>query len=383
MTGFEIYIFVLCFIVFTLLTAMFTYLIASLTKMEIQFIRFGHRDEEIKKEKEKELNRNKNLSQALLWFNRILSLLVCLILIVAFAFAIYLRTTEDKAANGIPSIKVVKSESMSKKNINNKYLFENGLKDQFQMFDVVICRHLPAEEELKLYDIVVYKQDDMYIIHRIVGIEEPNAKHPNERHFLLQGDANERADSFPVLYSQMQGIYEGERIQFVGSFLLFLQSPAGWLCILLVVFGMIITPIVEKLIEKEKQKRLALLFPAPEQKAVLGEGRNKVFALMPNQLLVYKYADKERLCQVGTSVLDKHYQNGDVVDIGSLKGKKLISINSKRLSVIYTSEVSKKLTVHANSCSKKAYEAIVKAGGSVELVENPAQEQDLEVSHND
>ena len=46
MTGFEIYVFVLCLVVFTLLTAMFTYLIASLTKMEIQFIRYGHRDEE-------------------------------------------------------------------------------------------------------------------------------------------------------------------------------------------------------------------------------------------------------------------------------------------------------------------------------------------------
>ena len=230
MTGFEIYVFVLCLVVFTLLTAMFAYLIASLTKMEIQFIGYGHRDEEIRKEKEKELNKNKNLSQAALWFNRIVSLIVCLALLAVFAFAIYVRATEDKPANGIPSIKVVKSESMAKKHKDNKYLVENGLDDQFQMFDIVICNHLPNEEDLELYDIVIYKQDDMYIIHRIVGIEEPNAKHPNERHFLLQGDAVKSPDQFPVLYSQMQGIYEGDRIPYVGSFLLFLQSPAGWLC---------------------------------------------------------------------------------------------------------------------------------------------------------
>ena len=95
------------------------------------------------------------------------------------------------------------------------------------------------------------------IIHRIVGIEEPNANHPGKRHFLLQGDAVDRPDKFPVLYSQMQGIYEGNRIPFVGSFILFLQSPAGWLCVLLVIFSMIVTPIVEKKLKEAKEKRIS------------------------------------------------------------------------------------------------------------------------------
>ena len=145
---------------------------------------------------------------------------------------------------------------MAKKYSGNTYLFDNDLDNQFQMFDIVVCRHLPAEDELELYDIVVYKKDDMYVIHRIVGIEEPNANHPNERHFLLQGDAVEYPDKFPVLYSQMQGIYEGSRIPFIGSFVLFLQSPAGWLCVLLVIFSMIATPIVEKKIKEATDKRI-------------------------------------------------------------------------------------------------------------------------------
>ena len=80
-----------------------------------------------------------------------------------------------------------------------------------------LCLALPKEEDLKLYDIVVYKQDDIYVVHRIVGIEEPNEKHPNERYFLLQGDAVDSPDRFPVKYSQMQGIYTDEKIPFVGS----------------------------------------------------------------------------------------------------------------------------------------------------------------------
>jgi len=253
MTPYEIYVFILCFIVFSLLTAMFTYLITSITKMELELIQRGHRDEAIKKE----LNKKRKENRVFLWVNRIVSLLMCVIFVTAFSFAVYIRLAEDRPANGIPSIKVVKSESMSKKHPDNTYLADNDLNDQFQMFDVVVCNHLPAEDELKLYDIVVYKQEDLYVIHRIVGIEEPNENHPGVRHFLLQGDAVENPDKFPVLYSQMQGIYEGNRIPFVGSFILFLQSPAGWLCVLLVIFSMVVTPIVEKKIKEATEKRIS------------------------------------------------------------------------------------------------------------------------------
>ena len=97
------------------------------------------------------------------------------------------------------------------------------------------------------------------VLHRIIGIEEPNEAHPNERHFLLQGDALERPDRFPVLYSQMRGIYRGESVPFIGSFILFMQSPAGWLCILLVVFALIATPILEKHIRQQEEERLRIM----------------------------------------------------------------------------------------------------------------------------
>lgn len=252
MTGYDLYVFLLCLIVFVLLSAMFTYFIISMTKMEIGLIGYGHRDKAIKKE----LNKKKKKSLVSIWIYRCFYLLLCLIFVTIFIFAVYIRTTDDRNANGIPSIKVVKSESMSKKYHGNTYLFTNDLNDQFQMYDIVICNHLPAEEDLKLYDVVVYRYEDMYVIHRIVGIEEPNEKHPNARHFTLQGDANESPDRRVVLYSQMQGIYEGTRIPYVGSFVLFLQSPAGWLCVMLVVLSVIATPIIEKKLNKAKENRV-------------------------------------------------------------------------------------------------------------------------------
>lgn len=255
MTNEKIYVFVLCFLVFFLLTILLAYLMWVITKTELVMIRLGQRDETIREKADKEKNKN----QTWLWVNRIGSLLLALILLLSFSFAIFVRVREDAPANGIPSVKVVKSSSMSEKHPNNTYLFENDLNDQFQMYDLVICRHLPAENELKLYDIVVYKQDDLYVIHRIVGIEEPNEAHPNERYFLLRGDASETADKFPVRYEQMYGIYQGTRIPFAGSLVLFLQSPAGWLCMLLAIFAFLAQWVVEKKLKQETAKRLALI----------------------------------------------------------------------------------------------------------------------------
>jgi hypothetical protein len=72
----------------------------------------------------------------------------------------------------------------------------------------------------------------------------------------LQGDAVSAPDIYPVLYSQMSGIYDGERVPFVGSFVVFMQSPAGWFCLMLVLAALIGTPILEKRIWKKKLKRL-------------------------------------------------------------------------------------------------------------------------------
>ncbi len=253
MTAYETYVFILCFIVFTLFTLLFSYVIATIMKQKIKLIKHGLEDVEIKKEQDKQA---KTSRVATIFVNAV-SLLVCVALLTVFAFSLHLHFTKDKEPNGIPSLKVVKTSSMATKNKKNTYLFENDLNDQIKTFDLIVTHHLPKEEDLELYDVVVYKMEDTYIIHRIVGIEEPNEKHPDCRHFLLQGDAVLNSDQFPVLYSQMQGIYNGERVPFVGSFILFMQSPAGWLCIILILFAIIVTPILERKLENEAKIRLA------------------------------------------------------------------------------------------------------------------------------
>lgn len=253
MDGFDLYVFLLCLTVFLLLTATFGFLINYVMKLSIKLIRSGTEDEAIKKEFSDEKNKSKK-SKAL---ERTASLIICLFMIVLFVFSMCLRFQEEAYFENIPTLKVVATNSMAKKDAGNGYLTENSLDDQFARFDLLATYKTPAENELKLYDIVVYKIDDSLVIHRIVEIEEPNEKHPEHRLFILQGDNVSRPDRQPVKYSQIKGIYRGEKIPFVGSFIFFMQSFAGWLCILLIILAVIVSPILEKKIKDEKQKRLS------------------------------------------------------------------------------------------------------------------------------
>lgn len=259
MSEYEIYVFILCLVVFILLTTLSTIMLVAIVHLMIKLIRSGTEDEKIKEEYEKSKNMKKNGI-----VDYIISIIFCAILISFFIFSLYVNISKNKYFEDIPTIKVVNTASMSKKHKDNKYLFKNNLNNQFDAFDLILTYKIPKEEDLKLYDIVVYEVDEILIVHRIVGIEEPNEKHPNERYFLLQGDAVESPDRFPVRYEQMKAIYRGEKIPFIGSFVSFMQSPAGWMCIILIIIAYIATPIIDKIITNEKQKRLALMIPLQE-----------------------------------------------------------------------------------------------------------------------
>lgn len=267
MTQYEIYILILCLIVFLLLTTLSIVSITLITKMYLRLVHGGLEDENLIKEYDRaEKRRCSKFSKAI---DITIAVFLCAVLAFAFSGSLYINCTQNVYFKDIPTYRVVQTGSMAKKNDKNLYLWKNELHDQIQTFDLVATYQIPKEEDLKLYDIVVYEVDDILVIHRIVGIEEPNEKH-SERYFLLQGDAVDAPDRFPVLYSQMRGIYRGEKVPFVGSFVLFMQSPAGWLCILLAAFTVIATPILERKISKEKDKRMIIV--RAMQKNAIPEG---------------------------------------------------------------------------------------------------------------
>ena len=256
MTSYEIYVFLLCLVVFVLLTGLFTVMILYILRLMTRLIEHGAEDNAILTEYQKTRGVKKCKGSVL---DCIFSTLFCVVMFIVFGFSVYAKITEKNTALSVPQLRVVLSDSMSEKYENNKYLFDNDLNDQFKTFDLIVTRKLPDEFDLELYDIVVYEVDDTLVVHRIVGIEEPNEKHPDHRYFRLQGDFVHYQDKFPVLYSQMRAIYQGERIPFVGSFVAFLQSPAGYLCVLLMLFGIFSVPAMERKLDEATEKRLALI----------------------------------------------------------------------------------------------------------------------------
>ncbi len=270
MTQFDIYVFVLCFLVFSLFTALFSALLTMLVKLTLKAVKHGLDDERITTEYYKEQEEK----PAMRVLCNVLSGVVFALILGAFLLSFGVRLSGDRAKGSIPTPQIVLSNSMAYKNEHNTYLEEKGLDDQFATFDLIFTHELPGEFELELYDIVVYEWQDQLIIHRIVGIEEPNEKHPDHRYFLLRGDSSRYSDEFPVLYEQMRAIYRGDRIAFVGSFFAFMQSPAGYLCIILVLFALVATPIIERKLNEAKRARLieiGVIVPDPEPEQTEGE----------------------------------------------------------------------------------------------------------------
>ena len=262
MGGFQLYSFFLCLIVFIALTGLFSFMIVYIGKQKATLISNGLEDAQIKEKVLQKLNKGSTKTNKVVEIiKKVVSILLCVFLCILLVVAGISSCRGDNRVKSIPAIKVIASTSMSEKYEKNTYLFKNNLDDQLQMFDVVILHELPKEEDLKLFDIVVYEHiSGALLIHRIVGIEEPNENHPNERHFLLQGDAVHYPDSFPVRYSQMRSIYRGQRMPNVGSFVYFAQSPAGIICLILLVISMILMPIADNyLIKKEKERVIFLV----------------------------------------------------------------------------------------------------------------------------
>ena len=254
MSGFDTYTFLICLTVFTALTVFFAALIAKDVKNTIKMISGGLFDQELIRARIKAEAKQKNKFAHIL-FNKILPAIFLTVATFAFAFSLYTKINENRPVGKIPTAKVVESGSMSQKNPLNGYLSKNGLNDQFSKFDIVFIGAMPPENELKLYDVVVYECDGTLIVHRIIEIDEPDEMH-SERYFLLQGDANRYPDRFPVTYSQMKGVYTGKRIKYLGSFVSFMRSPSGYLCFALIVFTFAAYPFIAKKIDASANARL-------------------------------------------------------------------------------------------------------------------------------
>ena len=250
MTSYEIYLLVVSSVVIIALAVFLSMLIWYIYTLTIRLIYVGYWDQDLLQEYEYEKRPKPKRT-----IGKVIAAAICGVLSVVVLFSVFLGISEKTSIAYIPSLKVVKSESMSEKHEENKYLVNNDLNNQIQMFDIIITHTPPAEEDIELHDVIVYERDGELIVHRVVLIVEPNENQSEGRLFYTRGDANRKNDDTPVKYDQIKGVYRDERIPFVGSFVLFMQSPAGIICLLLSIFAMIIMPIVDDKIAEARMYR--------------------------------------------------------------------------------------------------------------------------------
>ncbi len=73
----------------------------------------------------------------------------------------------------------------------------------------------------------------------------------------------------------------------------------------------------------------------------------------------------EKPAEVYLKNLEKHYADGDTVDLKSLQEKKLVSSNTKAAKIIVSGELTKKLVVSGIAATKGAAEKIKAVGGEI------------------
>ena len=142
---------------------------------------------------------------------------------------------------------------MGYKNEANDYLFNRSLNNQFQQYDIIVLEKV-EKYEINQYDVIAYRNDKgLNIIHRIVNIE-----YGSDTKYVTRGDIydSSKTDSYKPVYEDVIGRYTGKRIPVIGIFILFLQSYAGIITVISLVYCLLMIDRTSEKINKVQQERI-------------------------------------------------------------------------------------------------------------------------------
>lgn len=246
-------LFIIVLITFIILLAVFTIFIIKYKKDTLITIDNGDNDIAIYYGYLKECNQNKIVRLSKKVFKIAANIIFAAVFIIFIIFFIF------NYLNIIPyKIMAVATNSMAYKNEENIYLIDNNLNNQFNANDIVIIKKVNKIEELKIYDIISYiNEDNINIIHRIIEIDNDV--------IITRGDSNNASDG-PITFDQVVGVYTNVKIPKLGLIVFFLQSYFGILCIIAVYYLLIIYSIIYSKISTKEKERLDYLIKLVDNK---------------------------------------------------------------------------------------------------------------------
>lgn len=261
MSGLEIISIIATFLGVTCFSIVFTILYRSYVKSTVVQMESGKRDIELidmaLNERRKKTIRRRKVGSAV---KTALFTLLVIIVTPLIIFSVINRVAGYRPIFGKTFI-VVASGSMSFKNDVNEYLETNGLDNQFQKYDVLVLDKVKSAAELKVYDIIAYKNDKgVIIIHRIIRISGTG----DGTEFTTRGDANSGDDEYRPQLGDVIGVYRGAHMRLFGIVVLFMQSWSGIITMTALLYCLCMIDRVSRKIENVEKKRLDQLFSAIE-----------------------------------------------------------------------------------------------------------------------
>lgn len=249
----------ICLISFCLV---FTFLFRHYYLTNIEEVRSGVADKELIEIKGEEFKKkNRKHAKGLRIAGKITGWAIFGLVVVFFSMSLYARFFNNNLTFGDTGVIVISTGSMSEKNEDNDYLFENNLKNQFNAYDIIGITSYDSPEDVNLYDVVAYKnEEDIIIVHRIIEIREVNG----EKVFITRGDSNNTSDTnFQyrnyLTFDNIVGYYNGFRMELIGVFVVFLQSNAGIITIIAIAYCLIMFDYYNSKLEEAIEKRSDLI----------------------------------------------------------------------------------------------------------------------------
>lgn len=234
--------------------AIFTILYKSYATSQIAELRSGKKDieliDEVIYERQTKVKRRRKVMKTI---RTIVFYIIMIILVPLFIFSLVNRVQKNVTMIGNKTMMVVASGSMSMKNEANDYLITKNLNNQLNTYDIIFLEKVNNASDLKLYDIVAYTNDKgINVVHRIKEIRTDGS-------YVTRGDSNNEDDAYHPKFDDIIGKYTDFKLNGVGVFVMFLQSYAGIITVVSLVYCLIMIDRTAEKINLVQNKRIKQL----------------------------------------------------------------------------------------------------------------------------
>lgn len=239
------------------LAIVFTLFYLHYYKNSIDAIKEGRRDIELIDDNiNEQIKARSKKHKALKITLKVLSYLLSAAALTIFIIALINRFSGGDIVVGNSTVLVVKTGSMSEINAANKEELA-GYDNQIPTWSLIGISKV-NEEDLKPYDVIAFHDNNsnQIIIHRIIDIMEDDGGH----YYVTRGDALASEDGFHPRYEAIIGRYNNFHIPYVGLFIYFLQTNAGIVTILAIIYCLVLFGVLsDKIAKKEKERKEELI----------------------------------------------------------------------------------------------------------------------------